>query len=294
MANRTGAIAGINGDYFEINGPGRPIAMVKIDGRLWQSPTYYAVLGITASGHITIGPESFSGRIIDGTANHALSSVNIYGDARRGGIVLITPALGAPISTQGDTLAFLRPTATLNKFIVQSISSNIPTLPALSNQYVLIEGRQVGSWLATNLHTGTPLQITEAIAPHNNLVSALGGGPMVIKNGVIYHDPNAPLPGQSAIRNPLTAVGVTRDGTHAIFIVFDGRKTGPWRSVGVTYNEAAQYMLIHNCYQAMLFDTGGSFELVARRSGRQSVSVINMPSDGHERPVANGLFIYSR
>ena len=33
--------------------------------------------------------------------------------------------------------------------------------------------------------------------------------------------------------------------------------------------------------------------MVARLPGQQAVSVINWPSDGHERPVANGLFIYS-
>jgi hypothetical protein len=42
-----------------------------------------------------------------------------------------------------------------------------------------------------------------------------------------------------------------------------------------------------------MFDSGGSSEMVARLPGDHSVSVINWPSGGYERPVANGLFIYS-
>ena len=61
----------------------------------------------------------------------------------------------------------------------------------------------------------------------------------------------------------------------------------------MTYTEVARFMLAHGAYNAMLFDSGGSSEMVARLPGRDDVSVINWPSGGNERPVANGLFIYS-
>jgi len=54
----------------------------------------------------------------------------------------------------------------------------------------------------------------------------------------------------------------------------------------------ASYLLAHGTYQAMLFDSGGSSEMIARHAGQQTVSVINHPSDGHERQIANGLFVY--
>src|SRR2546422_7457152 len=56
MANRTGAVAGINGDYFEIHGSGVPIGEEVINGQLLHSPNphFYAVLGVTASGRLTI------------------------------------------------------------------------------------------------------------------------------------------------------------------------------------------------------------------------------------------------
>jgi exopolysaccharide biosynthesis protein len=95
------------------------------------------------------------------------------------------------------------------------------------------------------------------------------------------------------VRSPLTAVSLSRDGRHAALVVFDGRHAGPLKSVGLTHAEAARYLLAHGAYQAMLFDSGGSSEMVARLPGQDGVSVINWPSDGHEMRVANGLFVYS-
>ena len=43
----------------------------------------------------------------------------------------------------------------------------------------------------------------------------------------------------------------------------------------------------------MAFDSGGSATLVARELGDAGTRVLNDPSDGRERPVADGLFAYS-
>lgn len=114
----------------------------------------------------------------------------------------------------------------------------------------------------------------------------------MIKNGAIYKDPNPPAPAEANTRNPLTAIGVSKDGTHAFFVVFDGRLPSRSWSRGLTRAEMASYLLTHGAYQAMLFDSGGSSEMVARHPGKSRVTVINHPSDGHERRVANGLFVY--
>jgi exopolysaccharide biosynthesis protein len=86
---------------------------------------------------------------------------------------------------------------------------------------------------------------------------------------------------------------VSRDGQHALFVIFDGRNSGPLRSKGVTGEEVAHFLIAHGAYQAMTFDGGGSSEMVARLPGDRNVSVVNYPSEGIERPVANGLFVYA-
>jgi len=45
--------------------------------------------------------------------------------------------------------------------------------------------------------------------------------------------------------------------------------------------------------QAMAFDSGGSVTMVARVPWRAAPAVMNSPSDGHERPVANALLVRS-
>lgn len=291
MANRTHALAGINGDFFD--GMVNPIGLVKINGQIVQSPGYYAVLGITASKHITMSEEKLSGCVTNGHASHVLNSINHHGDTHNGQLTLFTPALGTALFGLKDTIATLRPvTASANSYIVQAIQSNAATLPRLSNQDALVGSGEAGTWLVHNLRLGNQITITEHIVPDANLVQAIGGGPVLIKNGALYKDPNPPAPAKGNMRNPLTAIAVDKDGTHAFFIVFDGHLSGPSRSRGLTRAQMASYLLAHGAYQAMLLDGGGSSEIVARLRGQQSVSVINHPSDRHERRVANGLFVY--
>ncbi|HEY4386640.1 MAG TPA: phosphodiester glycosidase family protein, partial [Ktedonobacteraceae bacterium] len=213
MANRTGAMAGINGDYFEVNGPGRPIGMVMINGQLLQSPASYAVLGVTTSGKLTIGSESFFGSVTNGRASYPLNSVNIYNEASKGNLVLITPDLGTPPRILGNHAVLLQATSA-GTFIVQSAAYST-SLSALAGQYALIGSGDAADWLTDHLHKGDHLTLHTNVAPDAHLVQAIGGGPVLIKNGARYDDPNPPNPKGITSRNPLTAISVNKDGTHA-------------------------------------------------------------------------------
>ncbi len=296
MANRSGAVAGINGDFFEIHGSGVPIGEEVINGQLLHSPNphFYAVVGVTPSGRITIGPESLSGDVIDGASSYPLFSINHYSEFNNGRLLLFTPALGNPVYVGGDPVAILRPVAgSAVEFTVQAVHSRVDWLPALKGQAALVGSGSAGYWLATTLHHRDRIRLTDQIYPDNQLIQAIGGGPQLVKGGAFYFDPHSPVPGDWYKRNPQTALGVTKDGTHALFVVFDGRLAGPTRSRGMTPAEVADFMIAHGAYDALLFDSGGSSEMVARLPGQHAVSIINWPSGGHERPIANGLFIYS-
>ncbi|HLW48611.1 MAG TPA: phosphodiester glycosidase family protein [bacterium] len=43
---------------------------------------------------------------------------------------------------------------------------------------------------------------------------------------------------------------------------------------------------------AIEFDSGGSVTMAVRFPGRSAPTVVNSPSDGHERPVADALMVY--
>jgi hypothetical protein len=294
MANRTGALAGINGDYFEEGSTGRPIGMEVINGQLMQSPSMYGVFGITYNNQFTIGHESFHAFITAGTASYKLSSINHLVELNEGKLGLITPALGAPIGVWGDTVVMLQRNINFTRELtVLSIQRSGTVLPTLVNRYALVARGPAGAWLRTHLHKGARIRMIEQISPDNNLFQALGGGLVLIKNGAIYHDYSLPVLRSAYRKNPFTAVGISRDGKHMLFVVFDGRNTGQLRSKGVTSVQAAYFLLAHGAYQAMMFDGGGSSEMVARFSPYRGISVVNYLPGGRERPLANGLFVYA-
>src|SRR5713101_9137388 len=239
MANRTGAVAGINGDFFEIHGSGVPIGEEVINGQLLHSPNphFYTVLGVTSSGRLTIRAESFSGRVVDGGASHTLFSVNHYSEIYNGRLLLFTPVLGRPVYVGGDPVALLQPLAgSPGVFKVRSIRYRT-WLSVLAGQEALLGSGNAGYWLANTLHIGDRISITEHLFPDAHPFQAVGGGSQLVKDGALYYDPNSPAPFRVGRLYPLTAVGVTKDGNHALFVVFDGRRADPVGSVGLTSAE---------------------------------------------------------
>lgn len=79
---------------------------------------------------------------------------------------------------------------------------------------------------------------------------------------------------------PRTLVGLGPD--RIVLFVADGRSS---RSKSVTSREAAGLLAAEGCTDAVQFDGGGSATLLA------GGAVLNRPSDGRPRKVANGLFL---
>jgi exopolysaccharide biosynthesis protein len=92
---------------------------------------------------------------------------------------------------------------------------------------------------------------------------------------------------EPARRHPRTAAGVSRDGKTLLLLVVDGRQPG-W-SIGVTLPELAQMMLEAGAWNAVNLDGGGSSAMWHREPGTSAGRVLNHPSDGRVRPVANHL-----
>lgn len=294
MANRTGAVAGINGDFFQIYGSGAPEGMVVINGRLVKSPSpsWNQNLVVRADGTIAIGTESYSGTVTDGSASHAITSVNTVGDLSSNGLERITPDLGDSGTIPASTVVagHVDPTNS-NILIVDSITPNVTDVAQLATGDEDFAGSgTAGTWLSSTVHVGDQLSIAEQISPDNDAQQALSGGAILVQDGKMA----VPLQGggENNINDPVTGFGVTQDGKHAIVAVFDGHQPED-AAEGLTRPQLAGWMMAHGAYNAILFDSGGSSEMVARQPGQTQASVSNTPSDGHERPVANGLFFYS-
>jgi hypothetical protein len=128
----------------------------------------------------------------------------------------------------------------------------------------------VGDQLTLNLDTDPDL---------SGVKTAIGGGFQLLKLGKKLQ-----LEKADNVRHPRSMLGWNR--THYFLVVVDGRQ--PKHSIGMTYFELAGLGARLECTDAMALDGGGSSTLWA--DGR----VLNSPSDGKLRAVANALILLER
>ena len=118
--------------------------------------------------------------------------------------------------------------------------------------------------------------------PQSDDWEVIAGNNLLVKNGVI-------VPHRSKTRNPRTAVGLNADASKLIILVVDGRKPGV--SIGLGYEDLGAEMLRLGCSKALNLDGGGSSVMAVRDPATHQMRILNVPSDGHERAVANTLGI---
>ncbi|MCR3720762.1 MULTISPECIES: phosphodiester glycosidase family protein [Prauserella salsuginis group] len=113
---------------------------------------------------------------------------------------------------------------------------------------------------------------------------AVGGYP-ILRDG-------APLPGlDTSVLAPRTAAGVSSDGRTAYLTVVDGRSA---ESAGMTVAELADLLRSFGAVDGVNLDGGGSSTFVTREPGDRQAIVRNVPSDGKPRAVANGVGVFPR
>ena len=292
MATRTGAIAGVNADFFAINATGQPDGMLVQNGVLEASPvaSWPSDLEVLNNGQIEMATETFSGTV-DDTTTSATDPLVALNRIDQTGLTEVTPYLGA-VSIGSSTIA----SGTVSNGVltitsVKTSQTSLPQLAAGQEDLIARRGTAGSTWLQ-KVHPGDTLTVSDSLAPYSigQIQTAVSGGAYLAQNGTMAVPVQAG--GENNVSYPIVGIGVSKDGTHAIMAVFDGRESEN-EAVGLTRPQFAQWMLAHGAYNAIEFDSGGSAEMVARLPGQGKVSVLNTPSDGDERPVANGLFLYS-
>jgi exopolysaccharide biosynthesis protein len=293
MATRTSAVAGINGGYFDINASGQPNDGQIVNGEIWKSPlsNHNGTFIVKKDGSVAIRDEEFSGTITDGSATHPLFSLNWTADALKDQITEITPRLGGPVNLSASSPVLVEGTTNDNgaTLTVTSVGP-ITTLSALATGTAgLLASSTGGAWLTANVHVGDTVTIGSKISPDNDIQQMIQGPGELVKDGKVFTDSTANNPSGT---NPESAIGVSKDGKHLVIVSLDGRGTSAV-AIGPTPAQVAGYMVSKGVDSAVLLDGGGSTEMVVRDPGATATSVQNVPSDGIERPVGNGLFVYS-
>lgn len=129
----------------------------------------------------------------------------------------------------------------------------------------------------TNTYMATPPTSQTSGATEWTPRDAVGGGPMLVKNGVNVAVDNywkevfdgGGIAGTS--RQPRTAIGATADGK-IVLIVCDGRSMRG--SAGYTLSELADKLISYGVVNGINLDGGGSSTMVGREG-----KVLNRPSD---------------
>ena len=117
--------------------------------------------------------------------------------------------------------------------------------------------------------------------PEDWMSEVVSGKPLIVAGGVALTTACA---SHYCERHPRTGVGISQDGQTLILATIDGRSSV---SAGATTRELGGLMAELGAWRAINLDGGGSTTMYIAGEG----GVVNRPSDGSERVVANHLGI---
>ena len=138
------------------------------------------------------------------------------------------------------------------------------------------------------IHKNRTVTIESLTKPGADDWEVVGGGPILLRNGAIVVPPAKPH-NKFAGPNPRTVVGLDASGTTLTLLIVDGRKPGI--ANGMTLDELTAEMARLGCKNAINLDGGGSSVMAVRDPVTGTMKILNQPTDGRERAVADVLGI---
>ena len=273
LASRNRALLAINGGFFAYDGAAVGAVLINNSWRRlpWNGRT---AVGFDKNGRARIGNLQTDARVKFGDGTDAIiRDLNGWPDAGR--ITALTRAFGSYYKLDAGEMA-----AVVEKGAVTSKPGgggvNIP-----ADGFVLVASGGARPPLE-RVARGTRAKLTIAPLGWPGVVTALGGGPRLVKDSKIYVTDEGFRDDVLKGTGPRTAFGIDKQGRY-IILVADGRQG--FYSSGLTLQELAATMQKLGAVDALNFDGGGSTALIVKGK------VVNRPSDGMERRVANALLV---
>lgn len=284
-------IGAVNGDFFYTNElTGLPSGTNIIDGEIRTALANNTIFGVTNKGNCFISDIKMSGFAQIRKRKYEISGVNrVRWDNQ---LILYTHAFSKPTNTKGEgTEVIIKGlelpiignksyTGTVEEIVKDVESIHIP------EGRVVLSGQGTAAEFLKALKEGDEVNF-EINFTRNDIKHAISGTPRLLVNGEISEEISKRS--DANVRHPRTAVGIK--GGQVVLVTVDGRQKG--LSDGMTLYELADYMLDQGIENALNFDGGGSTAMIARKQGNFTASLVNSPSDGRERSVANSIQIIS-
>lgn len=280
QAAEADVVAGINGDFFDIDNTEAPLGVGLAEGRLRQSP----VEGHDQAASFTADAARMMRVFLDAHLTRSDGSTTPITElnspqVRPDGIALYTSLWGGASRVSAVGGAERVKEVELAGGVVKRVA-DAPIDGPMPQDTVRLLGRGKGADVLGSMRPGERVGVnyqprTDGETP----TVAIGGEEVLLRDGAI-----PPVDGQE--KDPRSAVGFSADGKRMWMATIDGRQQD---SAGVTKRELAELFRSWGADDALNLDGGGSSTLLARQRGDDAPRVQNSPSGGQMRPVPNGI-----
>ena len=298
MADRTNAVALVNGDFFTMQLQGVPLGASIIDGEIKSSPAVLTDIwsfGIDSNNTAFIDSTKFVGVVtapngksypIDGlnkTYYWYQPSKEYSHESKIQMYDSFWTSKSRGDSTAGEILL------SENNVVEQIVYRKNLDMKIPNGKKILQVSGGSERFMRDNVKVGDKLEIKTNIEPNRNWKMMIGGHALLVDDGAIkkYTKDVTSIGGVRA----RTAVGISQDGKTVYIVTSEGRTS---RSAGLSLDELSQFMLELGSYKAMNLDGGGSTAMSVRNLGDiKRTRVTNPEKNGTERKVVNGLGVFN-
>jgi hypothetical protein len=308
MAKETGAVAAVNGDYFNTGGEGSPIGGQVSGGVLVSTPSQldgmYA-FAVTKDRKPIIDEFSFKGAVTaaDGS-EFALAGVNKGAYNPEGSTSTYSHANAMYIYTDAWT-ALDRPKnssttpteALVENGVVTQISENAALPMAVpKGAFILRAHGSAAKFITEHLAVGQAVtssyslisKTTQQALDPANLQMMIGGHTILVNNGKAssFSRSTSSIGGTRA----RTALGYSQDGRYVYVIAVEKNSN----STGMSLTELQSFMTNIGVWKGLNLDGGGSTTMVDRPLAETSTTLtFNTEYGTEQRSIVNGLGVYT-
>ncbi|RCX19092.1 copper amine oxidase-like protein [Fontibacillus phaseoli] len=310
MAQENGAVAGVNGDFFQTGGQGVAMGAAISQGTLVTSPSKLQgmfTFGVKSDNTPVIDRYDFTGSVLaeDGST-FPLSGINqeSYKTEPESAFSHVNNMFiytSAWKSEERPKASGTTPTEVLVQGgVIQQIShqSAIPG-PVPSDGYILRGHGQAADYIVTHMTVGQRVDSTYRLVSQtsgqevnpSDFKMMIGGHTLLVDQGKgsSFTRPTNSISGGSAVAR--TAVGYSQDGKKAYIITIEKNNS----SSGLTLAELQKFMTSIGVWKGINLDGGGSTTMVTRPLAETAAKLTFTTSNGAagQRAVANGLGVYT-
>ena len=293
MVRDSGAIAGINADFFNMSGRyTTQFGPMAADGRVTSAQSWINHNGYQFGTFLLDDSNNSFFRYLQTTMRFFYNGNNYI---RISALNSIGPTLRFPAAvdsiSMSSTAAIDARIPRLTKVVVENgvishISEPGETVNVPSNGFVILIPNDLRSEHINRFNVGQTARFevdSNLRVDFTRIQAAVSGGGIIMVNGEMPANIGTVPTG----RHPRSIIGATADGT-IILMAIDGRS----HSIGATPAEMVEILRHYGVVNAINLDGGGSTAMVVRnRDG--NLRVANTPSDGSMRAVINSIGVFN-